>query len=95
MRTRVFDYLWGGLAIVTSSAPGTDEILERYGVGRVVRSAEPRAFAEALLATREADTRPFVADYQWSRTLAPLREFVGRSQATFWGRLKRRIGGSL
>jgi hypothetical protein len=31
MRTRVYDYLWCGLPIVTSSAPGTDEILERYG----------------------------------------------------------------
>lgn len=37
MRTRVYDYLWCGLPIVTSSAPGTDEILERYDAGSVVR----------------------------------------------------------
>ncbi|HUP61154.1 MAG TPA: hypothetical protein VNA69_12115 [Thermoanaerobaculia bacterium] len=36
MRTRVYDYLWGGIPIVTSSAPGTDEILERYGAGSVI-----------------------------------------------------------
>src|SRR6266513_3968223 len=36
MRTRVYDYLWGGLPIVTSSAPGTDELLTRYGAGLVV-----------------------------------------------------------
>ena len=96
MRTRVFDYLWGGLAIVTSSAPGTDEILERHGVGRVVPSADPRDFAEALLATRAADTRRFVEEHQWSATLAPLREFVRtRTPATFFSRIKRRIGGSL
>lgn len=36
MRTRVYDYLWGGLPVVTSSAPGTDELLARYGAGVVV-----------------------------------------------------------
>lgn len=98
MRTRVFDYLWGGLTIVTSSAPGTDEILERYRVGSVVRSEEPREFAEALLKAGAADTRAFVDDYQWERTLAPLREFVraapaAAAPASFFARLKRKIGG--
>lgn len=37
MRTRVYDYMWGGLPIVTSSAPGTDEILVKYGAGRIAR----------------------------------------------------------
>ena len=96
MRTRVFDYLWGGLAVVTSSAPGTDEILERYGVGRVVRSADARDFAEALLSMGEVDTRAFVDDHQWPRTLAPLRDFVSSARRmTFLSRLARRIGGSL
>jgi glycosyltransferase involved in cell wall biosynthesis len=95
MRTRVFDYLWGGLPIVTSSAPGTDEILDRYGVGRVVHSTDARDFADALLAAGQVDTWRFVEDHQWSRTLAPLREYVGLARATLWDRLKRRIGGSL
>jgi glycosyltransferase involved in cell wall biosynthesis len=105
MRTRVFDYLWGGLAIVSSSAPGTDEILEHYGVGSVVRSADVRDFANALLVLRDADTRRFVDDYQWSRTLQPLVEFVrmgaarpradAPSRPSLLSRIKRRIGGSL
>jgi glycosyltransferase involved in cell wall biosynthesis len=37
MRTRVYDYLWCGLPVVTSSAPGTDELLSRYGAGVVVQ----------------------------------------------------------
>jgi len=34
MRTRVYDYLWCGLPVVSSSAPGTDDILHRYHAGR-------------------------------------------------------------
>ena len=45
MRTRVYDYLWSGLPIVTSPAPGTDEILTRYSAGSVIAD-ERRAFAE-------------------------------------------------
>ena len=79
MRTRIYDYLWCGLPIVTSSAPGTDEILARYGAGVVVAENSPRAFAEALRSLdREAMTRgatAFVREHQWSHTLEPLRRF--------------------
>jgi len=80
MRTRIYDYLWCGLPIVTSSAPGTDEILARYECGIVVDEDRPRAFADAILRVdREQMTRGaerFVHDHQWDRTLAPLRAFV-------------------
>jgi glycosyltransferase involved in cell wall biosynthesis len=82
MRTRVYDYLWGGLPIVTSSAPGTDELLTRYGAGLIVDSESPRAFADALLeAMRDRErlrdgARRFVDDHQWPRVLQPLVDFV-------------------
>jgi len=81
MRVRVFDYLWGGLPIVTSSAPGTDELLTTYGAGVVVRSASATDFAEALvlaLGNRQMrdGARRFVDDHQWERTLQPLIDFV-------------------
>jgi len=41
MRTRIYDYLWAGLPIVTSSAPGTNEILEKYGAGTVINAPHP------------------------------------------------------
>ena len=79
MRTRVYDYLWGGLPIVTSSAPGTDEILEQYDAGRIVNGEEPRDYANALIELLHGDkrrnTHRFVSDHQWPRTLAPLVEF--------------------
>ncbi|HEY6141249.1 MAG TPA: hypothetical protein VI670_26125, partial [Thermoanaerobaculia bacterium] len=78
-------YLWGGLPIVTSSAPGTDELLARYGAGLIVGGRTPdtpQAFADALLeALRNADrlrdgARRFTADHQWPRVLQPLVDFV-------------------
>jgi glycosyltransferase involved in cell wall biosynthesis len=79
MRTRIYDFLWGGLPVVTSSAPGTDEIIERYRAGAVIRGEDPRDYARAIVDAIErghaAGTRDFVADHQWSRTLAPLVAF--------------------
>jgi glycosyltransferase involved in cell wall biosynthesis len=82
MRTRLFDYLWGGLTVVSSSAPGTDEILTGYGVGTPVESDSPEAFAAAIIgnvvengAVSDRMVR-FVEDHQWPRTLQPLVDFV-------------------
>jgi glycosyltransferase involved in cell wall biosynthesis len=81
MRTRVYDYLWGELPIVTSSAPGTDELLTEYEAGVVVRSTAASDFAESLVhALRDTrmreGARRFVDDHQWHRTLQPLVDFV-------------------
>jgi glycosyltransferase involved in cell wall biosynthesis len=84
MRTRIYDYLWGGLPVITSSAPGTDEIIERYGAGTVVRSGDADEFAKKIveLLTQEQRRQSmiegadrFVRGHQWEETLAPLREF--------------------
>lgn len=84
MRTRVYDYLWCGLPIVTSSAPGTDELLTRYAAGSVISGDAPQAFADeiiGILQDRERYTamtdgaRRFALEHQWDRTLVPLREF--------------------
>lgn len=84
MRTRVYDYLWCGLPIVSSSAPGTDEILTRYNAGSVISSEDPHAFAREIVsiltepsryaAMTEGTTR-FAGDHQWETTLTPLRRF--------------------
>jgi glycosyltransferase involved in cell wall biosynthesis len=80
MRTRVFDYLWGGLPIVTSSAPGTDEVIARYGAGIIVQGRSAADFGAAVVSAlgRKDMTdgvRRFVDDHQWPRVLEPLREF--------------------
>jgi glycosyltransferase involved in cell wall biosynthesis len=58
MRTRVYDYLWCGLPIVTSSAPGTDELLLRYGAGAVVESNEAEELAAEIIAIVRGDETP-------------------------------------
>jgi len=97
MRTRVYDYLWGGLPIVTSSAPGTDEIIQRYDAGAIIRGEDPRHYARAIVdVVRRGPvpgTREFVADHQWSKTLAPLVEFcrdprIDRNKEVFAARLQ-------
>jgi glycosyltransferase involved in cell wall biosynthesis len=84
MRTRVYDYLWCGVPIVTSSAPGTDELLSRYGAGSVVMSDAPEVYATAIMTILENAERyaamvdgseRFARDHQWDRTLEPLRAF--------------------
>ena len=82
MRTRVYDFLWAGLPVITSSAPGTDELIERYGAGEVVADGSAAAIAAAIARTitnREAIQQrlaTFARDHQWETTLAPLLEFV-------------------
>lgn len=91
MRTRMFDYFWGGLPVISSSAPGTDEIIERYNCGRVVFSRNPEDYAAAIIETlsnssslgRMLDgTRAFVEEHQWDKVLRPLLDFCRDPQLT-------------
>ena len=81
MRTRVYDYLWGGLPIISSPAPGTDDLLKRYRCGVIVDEPAPKAFAAAVLQAFAQQnklrngTRDFVRDHQWPAALQALREF--------------------
>lgn len=84
MRTRILDYLWAGLPVITSPGRGTDEIIAKHGAGMVVESDDPAAFAAAIeaffsdrerLASMVAGAASFAAENQWSRVSAPLLEF--------------------
>lgn len=83
MRTRIFDYLWGGLPIVTSSAPGTDRLLETHGAGIVVRDHHPEHYADALVRFTEqrvhdaavTGAQRWAAAHQWNQLIEPLLEF--------------------
>jgi len=81
MRTRIYDFLWSGIPVVSSSAPGTDEILGRYDGGIVVHGNDPADYADALTTVIDDHeemtdgTAKFVADHQWAAVLEPLRRF--------------------
>jgi glycosyltransferase involved in cell wall biosynthesis len=91
MRTRLFDYFWAALPVVTSPAEGTDEIVERYGAGTVVRSNQPEDFAAEiveLFESREraaamiAGARRWAGEHQWAEVCAPLLEFCRSPRLT-------------
>lgn len=84
MRTRIFDYLWAGLPIVTSSAPGTDSLVKEHENGTVVESSSPKDFAKALVqiigdpslhARMSENASRWSESHQWPILLKPLLEF--------------------
>lgn len=84
MRTRIFDSLWAGLPVITSSARGTDEILEKYHAGIVIDDSSPRRYADAIVSLLSDEARyrqlvrggaDFTSDHQWSNLLEPLLDF--------------------
>ena len=83
-RTRVLDYLWAGLPIVTTDGDSFAELVERERLGVVVRSEDPDELAAALekvLYDEEfaAGCRDRIAvvreRFTWETVLAPLVEF--------------------
>lgn len=83
-RTRILDYLWGGLPVFSSPASGTDEILHRYEAGVVLPSARPDDVASKIVSvlsepalhhTLVEGTQRFVSDYQWADLAEPLVAF--------------------
>jgi GT2 family glycosyltransferase/glycosyltransferase involved in cell wall biosynthesis len=83
-RTRVLDYLWAGLPIVTTDGDAFAELVAAERLGVVVPAADPAALAAALQRVLYDDAfaagcRERIAvvaqRYTWEAALAPLVEF--------------------
>jgi GT2 family glycosyltransferase/glycosyltransferase involved in cell wall biosynthesis len=83
-RTRVLDYLWAGLPIVTTTGDAFAELVAAEELGVVVPAGDPAALAAALRQVLyddafAADCRDRIAavaqHYTWEAVLAPLVEF--------------------
>jgi hypothetical protein len=83
-RTRILDYLWCSLPIVTTRGDALAALVEAEGLGRTVPAGDVAALAEALrvLLTDPAEAarcRAAVAEvaprYRWAVVLQPLVEF--------------------
>lgn len=83
-RTRILDYLWAGLPIVTTEGDSFADLVERRQLGRVVAERDVDALADAIEAVLYDDAnghsiRQRVADvrgeFYWARALEPLVEF--------------------
>jgi len=80
-RTRILDYLWAGLPVVTTRGDELGDRVGREGLGRAVASGDPDAFAAAcrdLLADPEparARVRAVAPELSWRRAVGPLERF--------------------
>jgi hypothetical protein len=86
-RTRILDYLWAGLPVVTASGDALGDLVASRGLGRAVEPGDPAAFAGACrelledAAEREAvrgrieELRP---ELVWSEAARPLVDWCGR-----------------
>jgi glycosyltransferase involved in cell wall biosynthesis len=84
MRTRIFDFLWAGLPVISSSAPGTDRLIESYSAGVILENRDPEKVAAAIvsllsdrdrLASMSRGGHDYARDHQWNRLLEPLLAF--------------------
>jgi glycosyltransferase involved in cell wall biosynthesis len=83
-RTRIADYLWGGLPVVTSAGDVLGDHVQAARLGRAVPPGDDAAFAAAcaeLLADGEAEranVRAAAEALRWDRVVAPLLDFCVR-----------------
>lgn len=83
-RTRILDYLWAGLPVVTTRGDALADLVERHGLGRTVDHEDAPAFAAACrellddAAGREAAIERIGAlapSLRWSEAARPLIEY--------------------
>ncbi|MGI8608621.1 MAG: glycosyltransferase family 4 protein [Candidatus Dormibacteria bacterium] len=85
-RTRVLDYLWTGLPIITTEGDAMADLVGRHDLGAEVRYGDVEGVATALIALsdparrRECQERTVaVADeFRWSKVASPLIDFCAR-----------------
>jgi GT2 family glycosyltransferase/glycosyltransferase involved in cell wall biosynthesis len=83
-RTRILDYLWAGLPMVSTKGDSFADLIAAEGLGGVVPERDVEALADALesvlydedaVATARENVRRVRERFTWERALAPLVEF--------------------
>ena len=96
-RTRILDYLWAGLPVVTSAGDALGDLVERERVGRVVAPGDADAFAAACADLLEdaSGERARIAELapslRWSEVTRPLTRWCERAPALPPRRPQRRV----
>jgi glycosyltransferase involved in cell wall biosynthesis len=99
-RTRILDYLWAGLPVVTSAGDALGDLVEREGVGRAVSPGDADAFAAAcaeLLPDGEPrqGARERIAalapSLRWSEVTRPLLNWCDSAPALPSRRIRRGV----
>jgi glycosyltransferase involved in cell wall biosynthesis len=84
-RTRLLDYIWAGLPILTTRGDVMADLVEREGLGQLVTSQNVGEVKEALLNlldasparldAHKASAQKVAADLTWGRVMVPLVRF--------------------
>ncbi|MEY2515422.1 MAG: hypothetical protein QOJ89_2780 [bacterium] len=89
-RTRLLDYLWAALPIVTTEGGALSDLVERNGLGRTMRFADVDDCARAILELCDdedeyARVRERVARFRermtWDHAVAPLADLIDAPQS--------------
>lgn len=84
-RTRILDYLWAGLPIVSTAGDSFADLIQREDLGAVVAERDVEGLARAIESLLYDDKRAAVARknvkrarqlFTWERVLAPLLQYV-------------------
>lgn len=88
-RTRVLDYLWTSLPVVSTAGDTLADLIEQRGLGLTVPAEDVDALEEALYrlltddelaAACRANAADVADEFRWSRVLEPLLEFCRRAE---------------
>ena len=83
-RTRILDYIWAGLPIVTTKGDAMSQLVQQYSLGKVVDYEDVEQVAAALLEllsvpnlreTYRARFEEVARQWRWDRIIHPLEEF--------------------
>lgn len=100
-RTRMLDYIWCGLPVVSTSGDVMSEWIARDGLGAVVPPEDPEQLAEAIETLLDFKSRPETAErfaeaakhLTWEQVTVPLRAFCREPRLSPGKRERVRVGG--
>jgi glycosyltransferase involved in cell wall biosynthesis len=82
VRTRVMDYVWAGLPILTTAGDVMSDVVCTRGLGYVVPPLDPEAVAQALneiLSRPKSDWsaafKAYAEEVRWSKVVEPIRRY--------------------
>ena len=77
-RTRILDYLWAGLPIVTTAGDSFAELVERHGLGATAPAGDVDAMATAIRTTLDhprTGITEVAQQFEWPNAVRPLLDF--------------------